>query len=154
MGEQAVVAYTSARCCEAANAESEITPGPSSGMKLAHSDLRRQVRLWLEPDGCPVTDTTAAIAARKRAILLGKDQGRNHEHTVSGVLAGCILGDEAAKDVKGHKQAGNQVINAAARCSHKIMCMDSHNHAASCLIVYCMCMAQRHPQQQIDLELQ
>lgn len=76
---------------------------------------RQRVRLWLEPDGCPVLDTTSAIAARKRAKLLGKDQGRHDDHTVSGVVSACLMraaGPGTA--IKSNKTAGKQVTTFAA----------------------------------------
>lgn len=80
-------------------------------MKRSDQQPKHRVKLWLEQDGCPVTDTTAAIAARKRAKLLGKDQGRDKEHTVSGTLSGCLFTSlQETCDSKGRKIVGKQVI--------------------------------------------
>ena len=80
-------------------------------MRRMHLPTKNRIKLWLEHDGCPVTDTTAAIAARKRAKLLGKDQGRGDEHTVSGTISRCILTNvRESRDAKDLTLTSKQVI--------------------------------------------
>lgn len=83
----------------------------------------KRIKLWLQPDGCPVLDTTAAIAARKRAKLLGKDQGRDDGHTVEGIVSAYFTGvlDAAKLATSASKQVSSWRLTMDSSFSEQIV---------------------------------